>query len=198
MEASEEEYAAFKERVKRTVYIDNLSPQATEVVIKAAFDQFGDVVKVEFIPNYLNPPELAKVALVEMSTFDQAKAIINEVTNFPFMICGMPRPVRACAAEATMFDDRPRKPHRRISLQWLPAEDPKFAAAKKIKSMIRKHSAEAEYMLKLQLAEEEKLSNHQAETLKANLKKYEMADSVITDGTAQRLARMYNVNISDT
>lgn len=149
MEGCEEEHAAFKERVKRTVYIDNLSPQATEVVIKAAFDQFGDVVKVELIPNYLNTPELAQAALVEMATLDQAKAIINEVSNSPFMICGMPRPVRASAAEATMFDDRPRKPGRRISLQWLPAKDPKFAVAMKIKSMVRKQSAEAEFMLKV-------------------------------------------------
>lgn len=49
-----------------------------------------------------------------------------------------------------------------------------------------------------QLAEEEKISKQQAETLKANFKKYEMADSVLADGTAQRLARMYNMKISDT
>lgn len=52
--------------------------------------------------------------------------------------------------------------------------------------------------LQHQLAEEEKISKQQAETLKANFKKYEMSDSVLADGTAQRLARMYNMNISDT
>lgn len=151
MEASVEEYEAFQERVKRTVYIDNLSPQATEIVLRAAFNQFGNVVKVEFIPNYLYPQELARSALVEMSTVDQAKAIIVELSNSPFMISGMPRPVRAQAAAATMFDNRPRKPGRNISLRWLQPEDPDFTVAKKIKLMTSKHSAEAQFLLKVTL-----------------------------------------------
>ncbi|KAI5682216.1 hypothetical protein M9H77_03444 [Catharanthus roseus] len=197
MEASVEEYEAFQERVKRTVYIDNLSPQATEVVLRAAFNQFGNVVKVEFILNYLYPVELARIALVEMSTVDQAKAIIVELFNSPFMISGMPRPVRARAAAATMFDNRPRKPGRNISLRWLQPEDPDVTVAKKIKLMTRKHSAEAQFLLKQQLADEAKLANQQAETLKANYKKYEVADGVLADGTAYRLGRVYNLNISD-
>lgn len=48
-----------------------------------------------------------------------------------------------------------------------------------------------------QLADEAKLANQQAETLKANYKKYEVADGVLADGTAYRLGRAYNLNISD-
>ena len=44
-----------------------------------------------------------------------------------------------------------------------------------------------------QLAEEEKLANQQAETLKANYKKYEMMDTVLFDGTAKSLANHYDM-----
>ncbi|KAK8475090.1 hypothetical protein V6N11_047009, partial [Hibiscus sabdariffa] len=37
----------------------------------------------------------------------------------------------------------------------------------------------------------------QGETLKANYKKYEMIDSLMADGTVRRLARRYNLRISD-
>ncbi|XP_021768751.1 uncharacterized protein LOC110733040 isoform X3 [Chenopodium quinoa] len=37
---TEKEYTAFEEKVKRTVYLDNLSPQVTEEALRNAFKQF--------------------------------------------------------------------------------------------------------------------------------------------------------------
>lgn len=198
MEASgEAEYAAFEEKVKRTVYIDNLSPQVTEAVLKTALNQFGNVVSVQFIPNYMEPKSIPRVALVEMENSKQASQIVSEMANFPFMMSGMPRPVRACAAEREMFDDRPRKPGRKIHCRWSGPQEPDFEVAKKIKHLVRKHTSEASFLLKQQLAEEEKLANQQAETLKANHKKYELIDNVLGDGTAKRLGRHYNMNVTN-
>lgn len=150
MESSAEaEYAAFEEKVKRTVYVDNLSPQVTEAVVKTALDQFGNVTNVQFIPNYIGPKNIPCAALVEMENSKQARQIISEIANFPFMMSGMPRPVRACAAEIEMFDDRPRKPGRKIQCRWLDPEDPDFEVAKKIKNLIGKHASEASYLLKV-------------------------------------------------
>ncbi|KAM7479644.1 hypothetical protein LguiA_027857 [Lonicera macranthoides] len=195
--AAEEEYVAFEKKVKRTVYIDNLSPKVTEAVLESALNQFGNVKNVQFIPNYLEPKSMPRAALVEMEKDKQVSHVIEELANYPFMMSGMPRPVRACAAEMEMFDDRPKRPGRRIQCHWLDPKDPDFEVAQKIKRLVRKHSSEASYLLKQQLAEEEKLSNQQAETLKTNYKKYELIDNIIGDGTARRLAQHYNMNITD-
>nr|XP_027126896.1 uncharacterized protein LOC113743036 isoform X2 [Coffea arabica] len=197
MAASAEEYAAFEERVRRTVYMDNLSPQVTENVLKAALDQFVNVVNVQFIPNYINPQSLPRAALVEMETLNQASAIIAEIADSPFMVLGMPRPVRACAAEVEMFDSRPKKPGRKITYKWLDHEDPDFEVARKIKVLTRKHAAETEFLLNHQLKEEENLANQQLETLKAHYKKYELIDGVLSDNTAKKLADRYRIPLSD-
>ncbi|KAK4394661.1 hypothetical protein Sango_1620400 [Sesamum angolense] len=198
--SSEEEnaqYAAFLEKVEKTIYVDNLSPQVTEAVMKAAFNQFGNVVGVQFIPNYLEPKNMPQAALVEMENPKQAREIIMEMGQYPFMISGMPRPVRAHAAKLEMFDERPRKPGRRTVCRWVDSKDPDFDVAKKIEHLVRKHAAETSIVLEQQLAEEEKLANQQSEMLKARYRKYELLDSVLDDGTAKRLARHYNMPISD-
>ncbi|KAL3824831.1 hypothetical protein ACJIZ3_020860 [Penstemon smallii] len=195
--AVEEEYAAFLEKVKRTLYVDNLSPLVTEAVIKAAFNQFGSVNSVNFIKNYLEPKNLPRAVLVEMENPKQAREIIAEMANYPFMISGMPRPVRALAAKVEMFDERPREPGRRIECVWLDPKKPEFEVAKKIKHLVKKHAAEASVVLNHQLEEEEKLHNQQTETLKAHYRKFELIDGVYEDGTAKQLARHYNVHISD-
>ncbi|KAL2243937.1 uncharacterized protein LOC105157216 [Sesamum indicum] len=198
--SSEEEnaqYAAFLEKVEKTIYVDNLSPQVTEAVMKAAFNQFGNVVSVQFIPNYLEPKNMPQAALVEMENPKQAQEIIMEMGQYPFMILGMPRPARARAAKLEMFDERPRKPGRRTVCRWVDSKDPDFDVAKKIEHLVRKHAAETSIVLEQQLAEEEKLANQQSEMLKAHYRKYELLDSVLDDGTAKRLARHYNMPISD-
>lgn len=106
---SNDEYAEFLEKVERTIYIDNISPEVTESVLKAALNQFGNVTAVQFIHAYLQPNGVHAV-LVEMANKKQAEDIMSEMDNFPLMIGGMPRPVRAKAATVEMFSDRPRKP----------------------------------------------------------------------------------------
>ncbi|RZC74343.1 hypothetical protein C5167_049816 [Papaver somniferum] len=148
---SAEEYAAFEEKVKRTVYIDNLSPLVTDAVLKTALGQFGTVESVQFIPNYVEPKNIPQCALVVTQTEKQAKAIIFEMNNFPFMMSGMPRPVRALPAEVKMFADRPIKPGRRITCQWLDPSDRNFDVAQKLKEVTQRHAREASYLLQVNL-----------------------------------------------
>ncbi|KAK6123479.1 hypothetical protein DH2020_042768 [Rehmannia glutinosa] len=194
--SEEAAYTAFLEKIKRTIYIDNLSPHVTESVMKAAYNQFGNVMSIQFIPNYFEPKNMPQAALVEMENPKQAQEIIAEMDNYPFMISGMPRPARARAAKLEMFDDRPRKPGRRIVCRWVDPKEPDFEVAKKMKHLVRKHEAEASLVLEQQRAEEEKLANQQSETLKANYKKYEMLNNVFEDGTAKRLGDEYKMPIA--
>ncbi|PPD80831.1 hypothetical protein GOBAR_DD22231 [Gossypium barbadense] len=170
------EYAAFEEKVRRTVYLDNLSPNVTESVVRTALDQYGTVKSVEFIPNYLEPRNMPQCALVEMEKEKQAIVVISTLSEFPFMMSGMPRPIR---------------------IRWLDTADPDFEVASKLKQLVKRHATETAVMLKHQLEKEEKLAKQQGETLKANYKKYEMIDSLMADGAARRLARCYNLRFSD-
>lgn len=151
MGSSSEEYAAFREKVRRTIYVDNMSPLVTESVVKASFNQFGNVSSVQFIPTYLEPKTMARAALVEMEDSKQARDIIADMETHPLMILGMPRPVRARPAEIEMFDDRPRKPGRRIQCRWLEPKDPDFEVAQKIKQVVNRHAAEASFLLEVNL-----------------------------------------------
>ncbi|MCI71335.1 RNA-binding family protein, partial [Trifolium medium] len=76
MESSAEEYAAFEDKVKRTAYFDNLSPQVSESVIRTALDQFAVVRSVKFIPNYTGPTILPQCALVELDSAKKVKEVI--------------------------------------------------------------------------------------------------------------------------
>ncbi|XP_048334205.2 ASI1-immunoprecipitated protein 1 isoform X3 [Ziziphus jujuba] len=151
----------------------------------------------KFIPNYLGPSNLAKCALIEMEHAKQVEGVILAATESPFMISGMPRPVRARRAEMEMFDERPAKPGRKIVCSWMKPNDPSFADAMQLKNFAKKSFAEADLLLEKQLQEEEKLAHQQQDTLKTNYKKYEMIDALLADGTARRLARRYNMNVAD-
>ncbi|KAM7250479.1 hypothetical protein ACFE04_022362 [Oxalis oulophora] len=194
---AEQEYADFQAKVCRTVYLDNLSPKVTEQVLRTAMDQFGTVKTVEFIPNYLGPVNMPQCALVEMENQKQSEAVIKSLAENPFMIAGMPRPVRAAEADETMFDDPPPRPGRSIQCRWLDANDPDFETAKEIKRAVKRHSEEVAYLVKQQLESEEKLANHQAQLLKANNTKFDMIDKVTSDQTAQSLAQCYSLKIAD-
>ncbi|RXH70726.1 hypothetical protein DVH24_013472 [Malus domestica] len=159
MRTSKFEYAAFEEKVKRTVYLDNISPQVTESIVKTALSQFGTVKSVQFIPNYLN---VLHCALVEMENPKEASVIGKEITEFRFMILGIPRLVRALSAAANVFDERPTMPRRQISRN----------------SWRKKRSL-------------------QSEAFKANYKKYERLDSMMSDGTARCLSHLYKIRGAD-
>lgn len=194
---AEKEYAAFMEKVKRTVYLDNLSPLVNDTVIKTAFEQYGTVTNIHFIPNYIDPYYNGKCALVELEFEKQAKSILEVLSSYPFMMSGMPRPVRGRPSKPEMFDDRPPKPGRKIQVYWVDPKDPQFEVAQKLKNMVKKHVAERSFLQKKQLEEEEKLSKQQAEVLKAQYQKYEMIDSTLFDGTSKRLSKFYGVNITE-
>ncbi|XP_057458615.1 uncharacterized protein LOC130749295 [Lotus japonicus] len=196
MGSSEEEFAAFEQKVRRTVYFDNLSPQVTESVMRTALDQFATVKSVKFIPNYLGP-SLPQTALVELDSSKKVEDIVTMIGQYPFMMSGMPRPVRARPAVIEMFDDRPVNPNRKVEYRWLEPSDPDMEVAKQLKNLTRKHAAEIAHMHKLQLQEEAKLAAQQTETLKMHHKKFKMIDGIITDTSAIRLARKYNLNVGD-
>ncbi|KAK7323378.1 hypothetical protein VNO77_26850 [Canavalia gladiata] len=197
MASSAEEYAAFEQKVGRTVYFDNLSPQVTESVMRAALDQFATVKSVKFIPNNIGPTYLPQCALVEFDSAKKAKEVIVMIQQYPFMMSGMPRPARARHALMEMFDDRPKKPDRKLKGCWLEPSDPDFEVAKELKNLTHKHAAEIEFLHKLLLKEEEKLAKQQEDMLKVHYKKFKMIEGIMADRTAHRLARMYNLPVAD-
>ncbi|KAF5198047.1 RNA-binding (RRM/RBD/RNP motifs) family protein [Thalictrum thalictroides] len=194
---AEKEYMDFQEKVKRTVYVYDLSPKVTKPVLKTAFGQFGNVTNIHFIPNYTDLRNIPQSALVEMETAKQAECIIAELTEYAFMMSGMPRPVRVSAAQAEMFADHPAKPGRRIQCQWVDPNDPDFEQAKKLKELAKKHRAEASFLLQAQLEEQENLAKQQGETLRVNYKKYELIDNLISDSTLSRIAGRMKLRLTD-
>ncbi|KAL7612293.1 hypothetical protein Lser_V15G07480 [Lactuca serriola] len=194
--SSEEEYETFIEKVERTIYLDNISNQVTEAVLKTALDQFATVKNVQFIPTYFNSCTIY-AALVEMETAKQAQEIVKEISDSPFMISGMPRPVRAQKAKIEMFDDRPKMRREKIVCYWMDPSHPNFDVAKKLKNLTKKHAVEASFLMEKQMEEEEKLHNQQEVSLKANFKKYELIDSAQGDGTFRRLGARYGSNYND-
>ncbi|PWA55795.1 Nucleotide-binding, alpha-beta plait [Artemisia annua] len=142
------EYAAFEKKVKKTIYLDNLSPLVTEAVLQTAFNQFGTVKNVQFIPTHFASSGVY-AALVEMQSVRQADEIVREMDDSPFMISGMPRPVRAQKAQIEMFDDRPKKRQRKIVCRWVDPSHANFEVAKKIKNLTKKHAAEASFLLEV-------------------------------------------------
>ncbi|KAJ4963976.1 hypothetical protein NE237_023915 [Protea cynaroides] len=187
----------FEQKLRRTVFLDDLSPQVTAAVIKTALEQFGKVIDVQFIPNYIGPRNIPQCALVELENAKQARGIVEEMTNFPFMMSGMPRPLRARAAQKRMFGDHPKKPGVHIRCRWVDPMDPNFEVARELKDLTKIHAEEASFLLKLQLEDEDKLMKNQKEVLEANYKKFEMIDSVVADKTLTDLASRYGMRMKD-
>ncbi|KAG9444758.1 hypothetical protein H6P81_016098 [Aristolochia fimbriata] len=195
--ASNKEYAEFEEKVKRTVYLDNLGPQVTASVLKTALGQFGNVISAQLIPIYVDSPDGQQFALVEMESPKKAMDVIGEMAAFPFMMSGMPRPVRARPAEPEMFSDRPARPGSKIQFRWLEPTDPEFEVAQKLKELTKQHAEEASALLRYQLEEEEKLEKKQDELVKTNHKKFMLLNSVMNDATVSKLTRQYKVDVTD-
>ncbi|TKW31390.1 hypothetical protein SEVIR_2G102700v4 [Setaria viridis] len=191
------EYKEFEEKVKRTVYLDNLSLLATDAVIRMALNQFGNVKNVNFVTNYTVPFDIPQSALVEMETEKDAEHVVNMLDEFPFMMSGMPRPVRAKRATAEMFNDRPWKPGRKLEFCWVGPTDPDCQNVRKFKIMSKRHEVENLSLIKNQLHEEALLAKHQQENLNCNYRKLESIDSVILTGWVNRLTRIYNLNFDE-
>ncbi|KAL1539001.1 hypothetical protein AAHA92_27679 [Salvia divinorum] len=190
---STEEYDEFLKKVERTIYLDNISPAVTEPVLKAAIDQFVSVTKVQFILAYLQPNGI-HAALVEVENRKQAESLISELESVPFMIGGMPRPVRAKAARVEMFADRPRKPGRRIQCRWVTNRDPHYDVAMKTQKLVKKHAEEVAFLLEEQVKEEEQLAEMQSKTLSVNHNKLKLIEG-ISGEELRKLAQMYETDI---
>ncbi|PUZ61965.1 hypothetical protein GQ55_4G320400 [Panicum hallii var. hallii] len=201
METSKEQastkYADFEEKVKKTIYIDQLSPQVTTPVIKAALAQCANVVNVEFIVNYTIPYDIPSAALVELDDEVQAKAAVELMTDFPFIIGGMPRPVKATYAKAEMFRDRPPCPGLKKDFRWIKQGDGEYETMKKLKNLAKKQESENMALIKNLLDEEKELAKQQQEALDGNGKKYEMLEAVMSNGTIRKLAHHYGVSLDD-
>ncbi|XP_031500074.1 uncharacterized protein LOC116264157 isoform X1 [Nymphaea colorata] len=194
---SENEPSEFMTKMKKTVFVDNVSGLVTDSMIRKAFEQFGTVVNISFIPDYLEQNNASKCVLVEMENEKKAKSLLVETSNLPFMLGGMPRPIRCRMAEPEMFSERPRKSDRKMTCRWIQHNDPDFEVAKRMKEVVKKHEAEAFALRKAQLEEEVMLAKKQEETLKSNFKKLQMIDGVVDDGTIHRLADRYGIQITE-
>ncbi|XP_031500083.1 uncharacterized protein LOC116264157 isoform X2 [Nymphaea colorata] len=140
---SENEPSEFMTKMKKTVFVDNVSGLVTDSMIRKAFEQFGTVVNISFIPDYLEQNNASKCVLVEMENEKKAKSLLVETSNLPFMLGGMPRPIRCRMAEPEMFSERPRKSDRKMTCRWIQHNDPDFEVAKRMKEVVKKHEAEA-------------------------------------------------------
>lgn len=105
-ELAKKKYAEFDEKLKRTVFVSKLPPLVTTATIETVLGQFGTVVNVEFHPNHYTLLH-SQCALVEMETEKQVTAIVADMSIYPFMVTGMPRPVTAQAVTLEMFAGLP-------------------------------------------------------------------------------------------
>uniref|UniRef100_A0A0E0LJ25 RRM domain-containing protein n=1 Tax=Oryza punctata TaxID=4537 RepID=A0A0E0LJ25_ORYPU len=191
------QYHEFEEKVKRTVYLDYFSHQATESVIRTALSQFGTVREINFVVNYTIPFSIPQSALVIMETEKDAVAVVNMLNEFPFMMSGMPRPVRATRATAEMFNDRPRRPGNKLQFRWVGSSDADYHIVKKLKLMSRRHELENLALVKHELEEEHFLAKHQEDILNCNQRKLEAMDSVMLTGKFTHLQHIYSVNVGE-
>ncbi|GJN25941.1 hypothetical protein PR202_gb13830 [Eleusine coracana subsp. coracana] len=196
-EQAVKDYADFENKVKRTIYLDQLSPQVTSSVIKAALAQCANVASVEFIVNYTIPYDIPSAALVELDDEMQAKAAVELMNDFPFIIGGMPRPVKAIPAKPEMFRDRPSRPGINKEFRWVKQGDDEYDAMKKLKNLAKRQEAENMALIKNQLEEEKELAKQQQEVLDGNGKKYDMLETIMQNGSIKNLAHRYGVNLDD-
>ncbi|KAL6844238.1 hypothetical protein ACP4OV_025911 [Aristida adscensionis] len=201
MEASKEQaskdYADFKEKVRRTIYLDQLAPHVSSGVIKAALAQCANVVNVEFIENYTVPFDIPCSALVEMEDQAQARAAVELMADFPFIIGGMPRPVKATHAKPEMFRDRPPRPGVKKDFHWVKQGDDGYEAMKKMVNLAKRQEAENLSLIKSQLEEEKELAKQQQEILDGNCKKYDLIENMMQNGAIKSLAHRYGIHLDD-
>jgi hypothetical protein len=99
----------FQEKLHRSFLLDEVTPQATVPMIRTALGQFGHVLSVDILADPLRSKFCGRRVVVEMASPREALRAVKEIQEHPFMIKGVPRPVRALMASPTMFPDRPRK-----------------------------------------------------------------------------------------
>ncbi|KAG6396248.1 hypothetical protein SASPL_142394 [Salvia splendens] len=163
---STEEYDEFLKKVERTIYLDNISPAVTEPVLKAAIDQFGKVITVQFIHAYLQPNGI-HAALVEVENKKQAETLINELESVPFMVGGC-----------------------------LGLSGPRLLVSRCLLiKLVKKHAEEVAFLLNEQVKEEEQLAKMQSHTLNGHHNKLKLIESISGEGKLRKLAQIYEIDI---
>lgn len=191
---AQSEYQKFEEKVKRCLMLEDVTPQATIPMIQTALGQFGTVVSIDLINDPLDPKHAAKRVIVEMRTYREAAHAVKEIQEHPFMIKGVPRPVRALSALPTMFPDRPQKPGGvKRTCEWVKPGDPDWEKYNDFKQLAKKHAQEIAYLMEVIRKEEEKLAQEQEEKVKENVKKLDEIYNCSRDRIIQRLSRYYGV-----
>ncbi|CAN6439531.1 unnamed protein product [Victoria cruziana] len=197
MANSENESSDFMMKMKKTVFMDNVSGQVTDAVIRSAFEQLGTVTNITLIPDYLEQNNASKCFLVEMESEREAENVVETASRLPFMLGGMPRPIRCRMAKPEMFSERPRKSNGKMTCRWIEPSEPDFEVAMRMKELLKKHEAEAFALRKAQLEEEAMLAKKQEETVKSNFKKLQMIEGIVDNGTIHRLADRYGIKLED-
>ncbi|KAI5081459.1 hypothetical protein GOP47_0004642 [Adiantum capillus-veneris] len=189
------EYQKFEEKVKRCLMLEDVTPQATIPMVQTALGQFGTVVSIDIINDPLDPKHAAKRVIVEMKTPREASHAVKEIREHPFMIKGVPRPVRALHAVATMFPDRPQKPSSgtKRTCEWVKPGDPEWEKYNEFKQLAKKHAQELTYLMEVIRKEEEKLAQEQEEKVRENVKKLDEIHLCVKDRVVHRLSRYYGM-----
>ncbi|KAH7442677.1 hypothetical protein KP509_03G098800 [Ceratopteris richardii] len=189
------EYQKFEEKVKRSLLLEDVTPQVTVPMIQTALGQFGTVISIDILNNPLDSKFAAKRVMVEMKNPREAAHAVKEIQERPFMIKGVPRPVRAIAAVTTMFPDRPQKPNNNTkrTCEWVKPGDPGWDKCNEFKQLAKRHAQEAAYLMEAIRKEEEKLAQEQEEKLKENIKKLDEIHNCIKEKIIHRLSRYYGL-----
>ncbi|KAE8713193.1 glutamate-ammonia ligase isoform 2 [Hibiscus syriacus] len=144
-----EYYSRNKEAYKKLIHKLSFGGKlVTESVFRTALVQYG-LKSVEFIPNYLEPRNMPWCAKVDMDKEKQPEVVISTLSELPFMMSGMPRPVRDLLLCLRCFGDCPRKPGRQLHVHWLDPSDPNFEVANNLKQLVKKHVTGNPVMLKV-------------------------------------------------
>ncbi|KAJ7538936.1 hypothetical protein O6H91_11G089800 [Diphasiastrum complanatum] len=183
----------FKNKVKCSVFLYDLAPTVSKAVVLTALGQFGNVVDVEIIKNYLDPKQAPVRALVEMETPAQARSVLNQMKDFLFMMGGMPRPVKAIPATEALLSDCPL-PKKRLKLEprILKKTDPGGALAFEWRDLAQRHLAEVELLTKCQKEAEEKLATEQEEQLSVYYKALKRVYDAYDSGAVQKMRDSYS------
>ncbi|GBG80968.1 hypothetical protein CBR_g31525 [Chara braunii] len=100
----EEGPSEFEQKVRRTVFLDEIAPQVTVAIMQSALSQFGKVTSMKLVNHPLDPLVPQGCALIEFANEEQAMRVAATTRKNLLMVGGMPRPVRARMASKYMFD----------------------------------------------------------------------------------------------
>lgn len=160
----------FEVQLRKTVFIDNLSPAVSIDVLKSALSQFGGIVSASLLFHELDVKKRTTASLAEMETREQAENVVGEFEEKLFMLGGLPRPVRASFASREQFPERPIK-KRRIKPKLVEHDSKEGRLALKRQKLAQRHSAEFDALEKIHQEERVALGTSQLEEFEVESEK---------------------------